>query len=109
MGPLRFENVFPRVATPEVKILSVGRLTKQKNYPAALKAISMLDAALVTYTVLGEGGEREDLEALVQSLELSGKVAFEGHKSDITPFLEAADIFLIPSFGKASVWPRSKV
>jgi glycosyltransferase involved in cell wall biosynthesis len=104
---LRFESALSRVPTHEVRILSVGRLKKQKNYPAALKAISMLRPASVTYTVLGEGGEREDLEAVVQSLGLSGTVAFEGHKSDITPYLEAADIFLIPSlwegFGLAAV------
>lgn len=104
---LRFDSVFPREPAPEVRILSVGRLTHQKNYPVALKAISMLNAAPVTYTVLGEGGEREDLEAMAKSLGLADKVTFKGHVSDITPFLREADIFLIPSlwegFGLAAV------
>lgn len=104
---LRFESVLSRVPAPEIRILSVGRLTQQKNYPAALRAISMLNPAPVTYTVLGEGEARGELEALAQSLGLSDKVVFEGHKADITPFLREADIFLIPSlwegFGLAAV------
>jgi glycosyltransferase involved in cell wall biosynthesis len=104
---LRFENYFHRIPASEVKILSVGRLTKQKNYPAALKAIAMLDAAPVTYTILGEGDDRDELEVLVERLGLSDRVIFKGHKPDITPFLKEADIFLIPSlwegFGLAAV------
>lgn len=104
---LKFDSVLSRTLTPEVRILSVGRLTKQKNYTAALKAIALLDTAPVRYTVLGEGSERKELEALAEVSGLSGKVVFEGHRSDITPFLQHADIFLIPSlwegFGLAAV------
>ena len=103
---LRFERFLNRQVGSQVKILSVGRLSKQKNYGAALCAISMLNAE-VDYTILGEGGDRAELEELARSLGISDKVSFVGHKSDITPFLEDADIFLIPSlwegFGLAAV------
>jgi glycosyltransferase involved in cell wall biosynthesis len=104
---LRFESVLSRVPTREIGILSVGRLTKQKNYPVALEAIAMLNTAPVTFTILGEGGDRAELEALAQHLGLSDKVFFKGHEPDIIPFLEKADIFLILSlwegFGLAAV------
>ena len=103
---LRFDRILKRKAGTKINILSVGRLARQKNYSAALQAIAMLEAD-INYTILGEGTERADLEALAQSLGISGNVAFEGHKPDITPFIEDADIFLIPSlwegFGLAAV------
>jgi len=103
---LRFDHILKRKAGTKINILSVGRLARQKNYSAALRAIAMLEAD-INYTILGEGTERADLEALAQSLDISGNVAFEGHKPDITPFIEDADIFLIPSlwegFGLAAV------
>lgn len=103
---LRFEHFSPRQLNSRVKILSVGRLSKQKNYAAALYAISMLEVDVV-YTILGEGDDRAELEELASSLGISDKVSFVGHKPDITSFLQDADIFLIPSlwegFGLAAV------
>ncbi len=103
---LRFEHFSPRRLSSQVKIVSVGRLSKQKNYAASLRAFSMLDAD-VEYTILGEGDDRADLEELAGSLGISDKVSFAGHKPDIMPFLQDADIFLIPSlwegFGLAAV------
>lgn len=104
---LHFDRFLSRASGPAIKVLSVGRLSKQKNYPVALDAISRLKDADITYTILGEGSAREALEDQVEVLGLTGQVTFEGHKSDITPFLEDADVFLIPSlwegFGLAVV------
>jgi len=104
---LRFDEAVLREPSLPTKILSVGRLSQQKNYPAALEAISQLNGQNIKYTILGEGDDRAQLEELVKSLGLSDKVAFGGHKSDITPFLEDTDIFLMPSlwegFGLAAV------
>ena len=94
---LRFDSFSPRSTDSQVQILSVGRLAKQKNYSAALHALSQLKEENIRYTILGEGNQRAELEELVASLGLSDKIALEGHRSDITPFLTGADIFLIPS------------
>jgi len=94
---LRFEDFSPRSTDSQIQILSVGRLAKQKNYSAALHALAQLKDENIQYTILGEGSQRAELEELVSSLKLSDKVALEGHRSDITPFLKGADILLIPS------------
>ena len=103
---LRFEGFLPRKTNTLVKILSVGRLSTQKNYSVAVRAISLLETE-VAYTILGEGDDRAELEELARSLGVTDKVSFVGHKSDIKPFLEHADILLIPSlwegFGLAAV------
>ena len=62
-------------------LLAVGRLMKQKDFPTLLKAFALLrrsrDARLL---ILGEGPERDKLEALIKELELARKllIASEG-------------------------------
>lgn len=104
---LRFNCLLERSSGPTLKILSMGRLVKQKNYAAALNALSMLKGLDIRYKILGDGDDRLILEEQAKSLEISDRVEFAGHKADVTSYLEEADIFLIPSlwegFGLAAV------
>jgi glycosyltransferase involved in cell wall biosynthesis len=47
--------------------------------------------------LVGDGPERAALEKQVQSLGLEARVTFAGSHADIRPFLEAADLFVLPS------------
>lgn len=105
---MRFDRPPDRPArTGPATVLSIGRLTRPKNYPTALAALALLPAEAVRYVVLGEGGDRARLEELAGALGLAGRVSFVGHRSEIAPDLRDADIFLIPSlwegFGLAAV------
>lgn len=88
-------------------IISIGRLTNRKNFETALLAMAELGSRPFKYVVLGDGPESENLSKLSRSLGLEKKVKFEGHIQNIGPYLEAADIFLMPSrwegFGLAAV------
>jgi len=102
---LKFDRFTPRSKSAPVKIISVGRLREAKNYPAALDALELLPEGACEYQIVGEGELRADLEA--KARDMKTPVHFEGHVSDVAPFLKSADIFLMSSlwegFGLAAV------
>lgn len=79
-------------------IVSVGRLSTQKNFflliEAFSKVLDKLDARLI---VLGEGGERGKLEALIEHLGLIGKVDLVGYDQNVHRFVSRADLFVLSS------------
>lgn len=96
-----------RPSTERPMILSVGNLKPGKNYPAMLRAMAKLDDLSFEYRVAGQGPLQGELDNLVQTLGLAGKVRLLGRVEDIGPLLDRADIFLMAStwegFGLAAV------
>jgi glycosyltransferase involved in cell wall biosynthesis len=52
--------------------------------------------------VVGEGPERERVEAAALSLGLDACVVFAGHASDVRPFYALADVLALPSHSEGS-------
>jgi glycosyltransferase involved in cell wall biosynthesis len=79
---------------------SVGRLHPQKGYADLLVAAAKLSRQIANLKVviIGEGPEREGLEALAKARELNGIVHFAGARSDVTGILSAFDVFAMPSY-----------
>ena len=80
-------------------IISVGRLTKQKNYKFLIKNFNNIlnffpDLCLV---ILGEGEERDTLEKIIKKNDLKEKVFLVGKKNNIYPFLSNALFFILTS------------
>jgi len=77
-------------------VLFVGRLQKVKRVDVLLRAWASLpkdrDDTLV---VVGGGPELEPLKALAAQLQI--EVRFEGARQDVLPYLQASDIFVLPS------------
>ena len=106
--PLSADAPLRRDAGPHPPtVLSVGRLTPAKNYPAALRAIARLRSRDARYVIAGDGPEREGLRAAASRLGIADRVEFAGHVADIRPLMRDADVFLMPSlwegFGLAAV------
>lgn len=84
-----------------VRLLCFGRLTPHKGFPFAIRALAKLRAEQVdaTLTMLGDGPQRAELAALVDTLGVSDRVTFFGAASQqqILDALKAADIVLAPS------------
>jgi L-malate glycosyltransferase len=80
-------------------VLSMGRLATQKSLPMLFQAFASAALACpdLHLLVLGDGPERAALEALAQSLKISGQVTFAGNQNDVHPYLTAADLFVLPS------------
>jgi glycosyltransferase involved in cell wall biosynthesis len=79
-------------------ILGVGRLEPQKDFETLLRAFNRVqdehDARLV---ILGEGGERQRLEELADSLELENKVDMPGFVDNPFKYMSRADVFALTS------------
>ena len=86
----------------KVGFISVCRLVEKKGLEFALRAIAMIKDKFqseATYTVIGDGPLRSELEALSQSLGLAGCVQFAGWRShdETLNALKASHILVAPS------------
>ena len=82
-------------ADDELLLVSVGRLAAQKSFPVLLDAVAALDDLPVRLVIAGEGSERDDLAARIESQQLP--VTLLGHRDDIADLLLAADVFVLSS------------
>ena len=53
--------------------------------------------------IVGDGPQRGALEAQVAALQLHGRVRFTGNLKDVAPWLQAFDIFALPSYANEGV------
>jgi len=79
--------------------LFVGRLAPQKALPVLFQALRKAAEACpeLHLVLLGDGPERPALERLAGELAIESKVIFVGNVSDVRGYLDAADIFVLPS------------
>lgn len=82
-----------------VRIVHVGRFDVPKNHPGLLRAFRLLlekhpDCKL---TLVGDGDSRREMEALAAELGINSQVEFCGMQKDVHPYLQNADIFVLPS------------
>lgn len=88
----------PRVGPlNQVRLVSVGRLTAQKNFPMLLRAMSMLPADRFHLTIVGDGEMRPALEAQIAETGLGDRVVLTGFVNDVAAALQAADVFVLTS------------
>lgn len=87
-----------RVPRDEILIGSVGRLAAVKNYHLLLQAVARLPQDLPWRLVLvGDGPERENLQATIGQLRIGARVSLLGHRDDVAELLGELDIFVLPS------------
>jgi len=81
-------------------ILSIGRLTQQKNFTFLINAFfelrKLLPQHYLKLTILGEGELRKDLEAQINRLNLNEIVFLPGF-DDISRFLQESNLFVLSS------------
>jgi glycosyltransferase involved in cell wall biosynthesis len=92
------DGVLPRLRGAPA-LVSVGRLVPQKGFDVLLPAVASLRTRYpdVHLTILGDGPERPELEALARRLELEHHVTFGGFVPEPIPFVRAADVFVLAS------------
>ena len=80
------------------KIIAVGALKKEKDYPSLLKAFSLLlkkeDAYL---TILGQGDLLTDLKALAVKLDITERVSFAGFSRKPSAWMASSDLLVLSS------------
>ncbi len=79
-----------------LRLLTIGRLHYQKGYDVAIKAMKIItdDGYNVRWYVLGEGPERDALEAQIKEAGLENRFVLLGAKDNPYPYLKQADIYV---------------
>ena len=98
-------------AVRALKVITVARLNRTKGHRFALAALRrLIDAGLdASYTIVGEGPYRGELEAEVRGLNLDPHVRLLGSRgeAEVLGLLREHDIFLLPSVGQGEAAPVS--
>lgn len=76
-------------------IVSIGELNNNKAHDTVLKILPQVKG--VHYHIIGEGKNRNKLENLIKSNDLSDRVTLYGHKPNAKSLLSQYDAFLLPS------------
>lgn len=80
-------------------IISIAELHERKGQKYLIEAMKDVVAkyANVKLVIVGEGGERENLEKLVKKLGLEKHITLTGKKSEIPKLLKSSNLFVLPS------------
>ena len=83
----------------KVLILFVGRLVPEKSLPTLLNALhqAVKTCPNLHLILVGSGSDQATLQSLVYELKIEEFVTFAGNQSDVKPYLNSADIFVLPS------------
>lgn len=84
--------------TNEKMVVSVGELDKNKNHITVIRALAKLGRKDWKYVICGVGPNKDILMQEAERLELKEHVILAGYRSDIPDILNAADLFVFPSF-----------
>ena len=81
------------------RLLAVGRLHPVKGFDGLLRAFAQLAAPFPDWdlTILGEGEQREELEALRDALGLVDRVSMPGRVGNMAAWYGASDLYVLSS------------
>lgn len=83
-----------------VKIVSVGRISKEKGFDRVPEVMRRLtDAGYdIHWYIVGDGDKRADVEAEIRNKHLEDRVHFLGHRKNPYPYVGSCDIYVQPSY-----------
>jgi glycosyltransferase involved in cell wall biosynthesis len=89
------------VDAPIVGIVATLRSWKGHRY--LLQAIAQLQRPDIGVIVVGDGPQRAALEGLAAQLGIAQRVRFTGNQADVAPWMQAFDLFCLPSYANEGV------
>jgi len=90
----------PGRAGGRLRAVVVARLTEQKGQRVLLEALRLLEPSVrlrLEVILVGDGPDREALEARAREIGVASSLVFAGHQDDVYPYLAGADFALLPS------------
>ncbi|MBL0142572.1 MAG: glycosyltransferase family 4 protein [Betaproteobacteria bacterium] len=81
----------------------VATLRSWKGHRYLLEAFAGLADRTARLVVVGDGPQREALEAQAKALAIAGRVRFAGNQADVAPWMRALDLFCLPSYANEGV------
>jgi glycosyltransferase involved in cell wall biosynthesis len=85
------------VSLAEKTVLAIGRLTEQKGFDLLINAFSSVCLDGWQLLIVGEGDDRPQLEKLIKSQGMEGRITLVGRVSNVQQYLEKASIFVLSS------------
>ena len=87
-------------------LISIGRLTKQKNYPFLIHNFNKLATEYndIKLLIIGDGEMRVTLEKLISKLGIQNKIKLTDRKQNIYKYLKKSDYYI-----STSVWEGSSL
>lgn len=83
------------------KLITIGRLDWQKNIDSIINALSTLrkEGKDITLTIVGDGGDRPNLERLIRKNNLQNSCRITGflRKGNVRTYLHQSDLFVLAS------------
>ena len=94
-----FTKRFKKKFENKNKIIAIGRLTAQKNFPFLIDCFSSIEKKYDFYTlhILGDGEQKSKLARLIKSKNLNNKVYLHGYKKNINEYLNNSFCFVLSS------------
>lgn len=88
-----------------LRLISIGRLDKNKNFSLVLKAISILKRKCINvdYLLLGIGDQLTLLQDEAKELGIADNVHFLGYIQNPYPYIKKSDVLCLSSFSEG--WP----
>jgi len=96
-----------RIKNDKIKILTIGRLVKEKGYFYAIDAVSKLikdnPEKLIEYNIVGDGYLKKEIRDYIKKKKLEKIIFLHGEKEgeEILEFYKNSDIFLLTSVNEA--------
>jgi glycosyltransferase involved in cell wall biosynthesis len=81
----------------------VATLRSWKGHAHLLEAFAGIGRDDLSLVIVGDGPQRESLEAKAGSLGVAARVRFAGNQRDVAPWLQAMDLFCLPSYANEGV------
>ena len=82
-------------------VLSVGRLVEKKGFEYLIRAAKSLSSKVknIKYIIIGDGDQKDKLEALTRSLGVSSSILFPGwvNYEDLVKYYNLSDVYILPS------------
>ena len=110
-GNHHVHNFQERLCMAKKNLLYVGRLVHHKRVHLIIEAMALLDNAF-HLDIVGDGPDRQQIEAMVIEKDLAHRVSFHGFQEQVNQFYENSAVLILPSsfegFGNVLIEAMSK-
>ena len=77
-----------------LKILTVGRLSWEKDIHTMIKAINMIKEKKIILKILGDGIEKENIKSLVKKYKLQKRIFILGYKKKTKKYYQESNLYI---------------
>ena len=81
----------------------IATLRSWKGHRYLIEAFAKLARPETGLVIVGDGPQREALHELIDKLGLGERVSMPGNQNDVLPWLQAFDVFVLPSYANEGV------